>query len=124
MTITLIGAVATFCLQWLAGQDWTNKKFTKDLRKLADVVAILIGFGWERCFDTAVDTIAARDSAMVNPLICKTVLAALCILCVLPPWRRRIVPHLMKIEKEKEEEDEKRKEASGEGYQELGTEQA
>mmetsp|Transcript_75056 Transcript_75056/g.172036 ORF Transcript_75056/g.172036 Transcript_75056/m.172036 type:complete len:585 (-) Transcript_75056:54-1808(-) len=59
------------------------------IRHLVDQVGIIIGFGWERCFDGAVVAVA---SPTPNPLVTKFILAVLCAVVVLPAWRLYLVP--------------------------------
>jgi len=60
-------------------------------------LGVLIGFAWERSFDTAVDDTAEKESRSLPPSFIKVVLAMLLATVVLPAWRWYILPEVVRL---------------------------
>lgn len=60
-------------------------------------LGVLIGFAWEKSFDTAVDDTAEKESNIMPPSFIKVVLAMLLATVVLPAWRWYILPEVVRL---------------------------
>ncbi|CAE6971749.1 scn4aa [Symbiodinium natans] len=60
-------------------------------------LGVLIGFAWEKSFDTAVDDTAEKESKFMPPSFVKMVLAMLLATVVLPAWRWYILPEVVRL---------------------------
>ncbi|CAE7450579.1 scn4aa [Symbiodinium pilosum] len=60
-------------------------------------LGVLIGFAWEKSFDTAVDDTAEKESKIMPPSFIKVVLAMLLATVVLPAWRWYILPEVVRL---------------------------
>merc|ERR1712137_1171609 len=71
-------------------------KFDKAIREVINALAILVGFAWEQCFDTAVTAVASRSDIIPvlgdRPSVVKMILAIMCVLILVPAWRRHLLP--------------------------------
>mmetsp|Transcript_54327 Transcript_54327/g.124640 ORF Transcript_54327/g.124640 Transcript_54327/m.124640 type:complete len:663 (+) Transcript_54327:2-1990(+) len=59
------------------------------VRLLVEQVGLIIGVGWETCFNKAVMSIAACEAA---PVLTQTLLGPICVAVVAPAWRIYLVP--------------------------------
>mmetsp|Transcript_30359 Transcript_30359/g.64290 ORF Transcript_30359/g.64290 Transcript_30359/m.64290 type:complete len:654 (+) Transcript_30359:1-1962(+) len=66
-----------------------SKRIELALKRIIAVCGILVGFGWEQCFDGAVAAAAAPTS---NPIMVKCFLAFFCVLIVAPAWILYLLP--------------------------------
>ena len=90
LAVTLALLLSALCfggilpLDWLADQSWTDEHCDTAIRSIMSAMGILIGFGWEQCFDASVDQIAMEtnkvDIAFINPHTAKAGLTLFCCL--------------------------------------------
>lgn len=68
----------------------------KVLKKVIEANGLLVGFGWERCFDTAVKSLADKAAQTAGQAalgsIARVVLAVLCGVLIVPAWRAYLLP--------------------------------
>lgn len=77
-------------LDKLADADWTPDWVDDAIKQfIKGPLSILVGFGWEQCFDQAVESLA---SVMPQPHWSKCGLALFCVGIVLPAWRMYLLP--------------------------------
>merc|ERR550532_1208021 len=66
------------------------------LEKVISANGILVGFAWERCFDTAVKDLAMEvqifSSGLVPNTLMRVILAGFCSLLIVPAWYLYILP--------------------------------
>lgn len=125
MILTIIGFLVVFLLDRQADAveakmvaspsknqqqiDEYRERQKKAIRGTVLAIGVLIGFGWERCFDAAVDSTAEQDAKIVPPTLTKVGLALVLASIVLPAWRWYILPVVKELggfEEEEEEEEE------------------
>merc|ERR1719311_1596096 len=103
---------------------WSDESTDKAIRAIIKAMGLLIGFGWEQCFDASVDVLAekARHSGhkMINPHSAKLLLTLFCAGLLVPAWYKYILPFIIgkgwepafalkqvrDLQKEQEDEDE------------------
>lgn len=99
LVLSLLCMFMIIPLDWLADQSWTDEKCDTAIRSIMAAMGILIGFGWEQCFDASVDAIAAKsdDSSIeiVNPHTSKLALTAFCVAILMPAWKWYILPFIV-----------------------------
>jgi len=67
----------------------STKKVDLCLKKVIRALGILVGFGWEQCFDEAVESLS---KVMPAPHIAKFGLALFCIVIIVPAWKWYVLP--------------------------------
>lgn len=86
-------------LDWLADQPWTDAHCDTAIRSIMSAMGILIGFGWEQCFDASVDQIAEETNqskiGFVNPHTAKASLTLFCCALLIPAWKRYMIPYMV-----------------------------
>lgn len=112
--VTSIAFIMIFFLDKIAdafAQSSQNHKSDTDqaIRSIVQAFGILIGFSWEKAFDTAVQSCTAVISFM-PPAWSKLVLAIGLAAVVIPAWRMHILPTIMEYEEDEEEEEEEGRE--------------
>lgn len=95
-----------FVLDWLADQDWTDENVDQSLRAFITAFGILIGFAWERSFDTAVTGVAGDGVLPFPPPVAKLVMAVVLAMIVVPAWKWYILKSALKAEEEEKELEE------------------
>jgi hypothetical protein len=122
MTLTMFLTACSFScirgLDLLADADWTGDEVDEMIVNVIKGIGILVGFGWEQTFDGAVASIASRTE---NPVSVKMLLAIICIMVVVPVWKKILLPmaihdgwkfgFVMKIDQYSEDFDEDDEEA-------------
>lgn len=93
IAVTLVISLTAFSsirvLDMIADADWTDDRADDAIKQFIKAIGILVGFGWEQCFDQAVGSLASRAP---NPHIAKMVLAIACVGVVVPAWKWFILP--------------------------------
>merc|ERR1719379_1263572 len=93
IVLTLLISLASFSsirlLDKIADADWTDARADASIKELIGAIGILVGFGWEQCFDQAVDCLS---SALPHPHLSKLLLALFCVGIVVPAWRWYLLP--------------------------------
>jgi len=105
LAVTLALLLSAICLggilplDWLADQSWTDEHCDTAIRSIMSAMGILIGFGWEQCFDASVDQIAEEtnksDIDFVNPHTAKAGLTLFCCLLLIPAWQKYMIPYMV-----------------------------
>jgi len=108
LTVTAIAMTEIFLLDKFADLPVTGSHVDAIIRAVVRALGILIGFSWEKSFDTAVVEVSGFVKVLPDHLV-KLVLAVLLVLLVVPAWRLYILPTILMYEKA-EEEEEKREE--------------
>jgi len=106
--ITFCCYVMIFVLDKLADADWTDEAIDKSIRELIKALGILIGFAWEKSFDSAVASVAEEAAHSVAPTVTKLIMSMVICITVIPAWRWYILPQLQDLgvfDEEEEEED-------------------
>merc|ERR1719316_1150723 len=115
MFLSAVSCCIIFVLDKIADLDATGSDADEAIRTIIEALGILVGFSWEQSFDTAVDSITERVTAMPPPIT--KLLMSLCLVAiVLPAWRIYILQRVLILE---EEEMAKEDEDTMEGYREL-----
>lgn len=89
LTISLASFSSIRVLDLIADADWTDDRVDDAIKQFIKAIGILVGFGWEQCFDQAVGSLSSRAP---NPHIAKMVLALFCVAIVVPAWKWFILP--------------------------------
>mmetsp|Transcript_52090 Transcript_52090/g.124036 ORF Transcript_52090/g.124036 Transcript_52090/m.124036 type:complete len:638 (-) Transcript_52090:47-1960(-) len=89
MVISAVSFAAIRGLDILADQDWTDETVDAAIRKIIGAIALLVGFGWEQCFDAAVEAIS---SVAPYRQATKLFLAFFCVAIIGPAWKWWILP--------------------------------
>lgn len=86
-------------LDKLADADWTDEHADTAIRSIMSAMGLLIGFGWEQCFDASVDALAQKaddcEFALVNPHTAKLALTLFCSGLLIPAWKWYILPFIV-----------------------------
>eukprot|EP00405_Crypthecodinium_cohnii_P014542 CAMPEP_0206444642 /NCGR_PEP_ID=MMETSP0324_2-20121206/15028_1 /ASSEMBLY_ACC=CAM_ASM_000836 /TAXON_ID=2866 /ORGANISM="Crypthecodinium cohnii, Strain Seligo" /LENGTH=548 /DNA_ID=CAMNT_0053912693 /DNA_START=189 /DNA_END=1835 /DNA_ORIENTATION=+ len=98
-----------FVVDKIADLESTGESVDNALRAVVQALGILIGFGWEKSFDTAVAEVS-EWTRVIPESVTKLVLALLIVLLVVPAWRLYILPTIVLYEKMEEEEEREEKE--------------
>ena len=79
--------------------------FHRLLQQLFLASGLLIGLGWERSFDKAIELVVINGESYTNlgSVGVKVVLSVVLTLIVLPAWRWYIIPKILDLEEEEEE---------------------
>eukprot|EP00442_Polarella_glacialis_P000292 CAMPEP_0115115950 /NCGR_PEP_ID=MMETSP0227-20121206/42999_1 /TAXON_ID=89957 /ORGANISM="Polarella glacialis, Strain CCMP 1383" /LENGTH=687 /DNA_ID=CAMNT_0002516723 /DNA_START=46 /DNA_END=2110 /DNA_ORIENTATION=+ len=107
--VTVLSFAIIFILDKLADAGHGGAKANDAIRSTVVALGILIGFSWEKCFDTAVDNTAESGLIVFPPAITKLLLAIVLAAIVVPAWRWYILPVVKELggfEEEEEEEEE------------------
>jgi len=125
--VTAVALALIFLLDKVADLDSTGHEVDTAARSVIKAIAVLIGFSWEKAFDTAVESIAETIEALdrrMSPSLTKLALAVLLAATVIPAWRMHILPTIIEYEELEEEQEEKEAEEAekGEGSGERGPE--
>lgn len=82
----------------------------KMIQQLIFSCGVLIGSGWERSFDVAIETVVKNvvpdERQIFLSVFVKVVISVMLTLIVLPAWRWYIVPTILELEEAEEEEEE------------------
>jgi len=110
VVIALFLSAASFSFIFVLDKIEDNHVFGKDsemteevVEKLIAALAMLIGFSWEQCFDTAVSVVAASTRESCPPAICKLILSMVLVAIVFPAWRVYILPTESELSEETDE---------------------
>jgi len=117
LSLTGISFFAIFVLDKIADSDRTPAAADKCIEEAVFSLAFLIGFGWEKTFDMAVEQIAEyleEEEKLKPDCITKLVLGMLLALLVIPAWRLYILPNIIAYEEAEEAEKETEKETEKE----------
>jgi len=80
-------------LDIIADDDRTGDNVDDAIKQIIKAIGILVGFGWEQCFDQAV---VSLSSATSDPHISKLVLGLFCVSIVTPAWKWYLLPMALK----------------------------
>jgi len=84
-------------LDKLADQSWTDEHCDTAIRSIMSAMAILIGFGWEQCFDASVDQLAMKSNGIdgFNEHSAKFCLTFFCCALLIPAWKNYMIPFMV-----------------------------
>lgn len=122
LSLTGIAFFAIFVLDKIADSAWTPEAADKCIEEAVFSLAFLIGFGWEKTFDMAVEKIAEFmdvEEHIKPDCITKLVLGMLLALLVVPAWRLYILPNIIAYEEAEEAKKETEKESEKEWAEEM-----
>merc|ERR1712050_700296 len=107
-------------LDVIADLPETGADIDKAIRAVVQALGILIGFSWEKAFDTAVEGVSDFIS-FFPPSGTKLGMAIVLAAVVVPAWRMHILPTILAFEEEEEEEEEQEEKAkdSEKGIEDL-----
>jgi len=89
LVISFISFSSIRVLDLIADMDCTGQKTDKAIIQIIKAIGILVGFGWEQCFDEAVESISA---VMPQPHVAKMFLALFCVAVIVPAWKWYLLP--------------------------------
>jgi hypothetical protein len=106
MSVVLALLISALCmgaiipLDALADADWTDEHMDMAIRSIMSAMGLLIGFGWEQCFDASVDALARKsdavsDIAIVNTHTVKLALTIFCAGLLVPAWKWYMLPFIV-----------------------------
>lgn len=99
IVLSFVSFVLIFGLDKVADYEGTGSSADKAIRSIVVALGVLVGFSWERSFDTATDyAVNSLLPAYRNPLS-KLLLSLALSLIVLPAWRIYILPNALRAEK-------------------------
>lgn len=83
-----------------SGKEKANENsIDKSIRVIIDSMGLLIGFGWEQCFDASIDILTEETHHSgipgINPKSTKLLLSFFCAGLLVPAWRLYIVPFIV-----------------------------
>merc|ERR1711972_163039 len=84
--VTSVALSLIYAMDVLADMPETGKDFDKAIRAVVQALGILIGFSWEKAFDTAVEEVVDEVSFLPPP-IPKLALALILAAAVIPAWK-------------------------------------
>jgi len=104
--VTTVALIFIFFLDVIADLPETGKDVDKAIRAVVQALGILIGFSWEKAFDTAVEGVSESTEKYAPPSGTKLVMAIVLAGVVVPAWRMHILPTILAFEEEEEAEEE------------------
>mmetsp|Transcript_29909 Transcript_29909/g.81043 ORF Transcript_29909/g.81043 Transcript_29909/m.81043 type:complete len:559 (-) Transcript_29909:169-1845(-) len=128
VVLSLVLSSSAFAMIFVLDKVMDNQLLGEDselaenaVEKLITGLAILIGFSWEQCFDTAVTVIAESQSKKCPEAIAKLIMSVILVLVVFPAWRLYILPQERELNEEATEEGLKKStlKAAGSQYYKL-----
>jgi len=122
LAVTFLSLGDITILDKIRDRHATSKRVDKILKSFITTLSMLIGFAWEKCFDSSVDTIAHGGRRIFPPVATKLILSILLCSIVIPAWRFFILPTIMEYEEKEEEEEEEEEKEGEEGEEEEGGE--
>jgi len=103
--VTAVALALIFILDKVEDMEATGKTVDSACRAVIKAISVLIGFSWEKAFDTAVVDFTTAVTFFPHPLT-KLILALLLALLVVPAWRMHILPCVVAFEEAEEAEEE------------------
>lgn len=104
MIVTLLTIALVFALDWLKDQEETGEEADKAILMAINALAILVGFTWEKAFDSSVEVISELMShGSSNPwkaVLARFALALGVSAVMVPAWRRHILKKALESDKE------------------------
>lgn len=89
LSISLVSFGLIRVLDLIADLDSTGPRVDHTIFQIIRALGLLVGFGWEQTFDQAVESIS---SSIARPHLAKFVLAAFCVIVIVPAWYKYILP--------------------------------
>lgn len=127
VVLSLVLSAAAFAAIFLLDKVMDNNLLGEEsqlaenaVEKLITGLAILIGFSWEQCFDTAVTVISESQKKHCPEVLSKLIMSIILIVVVFPAWRLYILPKERELADEVTEEGQKKstlKMAAAQHYQ-------
>eukprot|EP00930_Biecheleria_cincta_P018395 TRINITY_DN14346_c0_g1_i2.p1 TRINITY_DN14346_c0_g1~~TRINITY_DN14346_c0_g1_i2.p1 ORF type:complete len:726 (-),score=152.06 TRINITY_DN14346_c0_g1_i2:71-2218(-) len=97
VVLTMVITIGSLCsirlLDLLADADFTGERADDAIKQLIKAIGLLVGFGWEQCFDQA---IVSLSSACPYKHSAKLVLGLFCVSVIVPAWKWYILPMAVK----------------------------
>lgn len=93
MVITCASFLSIRLLDCLADADFTGDRADDAIKQLIKAIGLLVGFGWEQCFDQA---IVSLSSACPYKHTAKLILGLFCVSVIVPAWKWYILPMAIK----------------------------
>eukprot|EP00933_Yihiella_yeosuensis_P080700 TRINITY_DN94167_c0_g1_i1.p1 TRINITY_DN94167_c0_g1~~TRINITY_DN94167_c0_g1_i1.p1 ORF type:complete len:717 (-),score=128.34 TRINITY_DN94167_c0_g1_i1:157-2307(-) len=97
--VTILAFAVISCLDRIADRA-KAPGVRKAVQSVVNALGVLIGFSWEKCFDSAVDNTAEKESHILPAALTKLVLAVVLAVIICPAWRWYILPQVKEAEKE------------------------
>merc|ERR1712217_584296 len=86
--ISLVSFSSIWVLDKIADQS-TSKNLINALKQIINSIGLLVGFAWEQTFDESVESLS---SVLPWKHLAKFLLAAFCVMVVVPAWYLYILP--------------------------------
>lgn len=102
--VTAMALALIFVLDKVEDMEATGQAVDSACRAVIKAISVLIGFSWEKAFDTAVADFTEAVTFFPHPLT-KLFLAVLLAALVVPAWRMHILPCVLAFEEAEEEQE-------------------
>eukprot|EP00928_Gymnodinium_smaydae_P035624 TRINITY_DN25041_c0_g1_i1.p1 TRINITY_DN25041_c0_g1~~TRINITY_DN25041_c0_g1_i1.p1 ORF type:complete len:764 (-),score=229.49 TRINITY_DN25041_c0_g1_i1:37-2328(-) len=97
LIVTFLSMFLMRSLDCVADLDETDYETDASIRALIFSLATLIGFSWERSFDSAIEGVTERTEDLFPPQMTKLLLAVMIVKLVFPTWQTCIFSRVLSI---------------------------
>eukprot|EP00927_Polykrikos_kofoidii_P019826 TRINITY_DN192_c0_g1_i2.p1 TRINITY_DN192_c0_g1~~TRINITY_DN192_c0_g1_i2.p1 ORF type:complete len:297 (-),score=43.63 TRINITY_DN192_c0_g1_i2:176-1042(-) len=91
LSISLVSFGCIRLLDLLADADCTGDRTDDAIKQIIRAIGILVGFGWEQCFDVAVEELSEAMPPKIQHWT-KMALGLFCICIITPAWKWHLLP--------------------------------
>jgi hypothetical protein len=95
LSISLVSFGCIRLLDLLADADCTGDRTDDAIKQIIRAIGILVGFGWEQCFDVAVEELSESMPKKTQHGT-KMMLGLFCVCIITPAWRWHLLPFALR----------------------------
>ena len=103
LAVSVVVFILITLLDRIGDGELSSDQVEKSLRQMILAMSILVGFGWEQSFDTAIGALSSVYEIGGSPRLGKAMITVVLVVVVAPAWKWYIIPKYMELQSQRDD---------------------